>query len=121
MAKALLDWGEDRPWCERGHVDCGDGILRCGWNICSQWYTDECYSRHWEETVDDEESWMPLHQRLSPEPPPRAPKGRIKGGHHKSRTEHGPINYYSSLSVIGRVYLPACYRTLVAQNPILIS
>ena len=59
VAKALLDWGEDRPWCERGHVDCGDGILRCGWNICSQWYTDECYSRHWEETVDDEESWMP--------------------------------------------------------------
>ena len=47
--------------------------------------------------------------------------GYFQNRHHKSRTEHGPINYYSSLSVIGRVYLPACYRTLVAQNPILIS
>ena len=59
VAKALLDWDEDGPRCECGHPNCGDGILWCGCNICSQWYTDECYCRHWEETGDDEDSWVP--------------------------------------------------------------
>ena len=51
-------------------------------------------------------------------------RGRPRGALRAASTKvepSGPINYYSSLSVIGRVYLPACYRTLVAQNPILIS
>ena len=59
VAKALLDWGEDGPRCECGHPNCGDGILSCGCDLCSEWYTDECYCRHWEETGDDWESWVP--------------------------------------------------------------
>ena len=60
VARALLDWGEDGPRCECGHPNCGDGILSCGCDLCSEWYTDECYCRHWEETdIDDEESWVP--------------------------------------------------------------
>ena len=59
VARALLDWGEDGPRCECAHPKCGDGILWCGCDICSEWYTDECYCRHWEETGDDWESWVP--------------------------------------------------------------
>jgi hypothetical protein len=60
VARALLDWGEDGPRCECAHPKCGDGKLWCGCDICSEWYTDECYCRHWEETdIDDEESWVP--------------------------------------------------------------
>ena len=59
VARALLDWDEDGHRCECGHPKCGDGILWCGCDICSEWYTDECYCRHWEETGDDWESWVP--------------------------------------------------------------
>ena len=59
VAKVLLDWGEDGTRCGCGHPKCGDGILWCGCDICSEWYTDECYCRHWEETGDDEDSWVP--------------------------------------------------------------
>ena len=59
VARALLDWGEDGPRCECGHPNCGDGILSCGCDLCSEWYTDECHCRHWEEAGDDGESGVP--------------------------------------------------------------